>query len=74
MKKKEEVIILEGLVEKALPNAMFQVKLNDGNHTVLAHVSGKMRMHYIKLLPGDRVVVELTPYDLTKGRIVSRCK
>jgi translation initiation factor IF-1 len=74
MKKKEDVIILEGLVEKALPNAMFQVKLNEGNHTVLAHVSGKMRMHYIKLLPGDRVVVELTPYDLTKGRIVSRCK
>ena len=74
MKKKEEVIIMEGVVEKSLPNAMFQVKLNEGDHMILAHVSGKMRMHYIKLLPGDRVVVELSPYDLTKGRIVSRCK
>ncbi len=74
MAKKEDVIVMEGLVEKALPNAMFQVKLNGGDHTVLAHVSGKMRMHYIKLLPGDRVVIELSPYDLTKGRIVSRCK
>lgn len=74
MAKKEDVIVMEGLVEKALPNAMFQVKLNGGDHVVLAHVSGKMRMHYIKLLPGDRVVVELSPYDLAKGRIVSRCK
>lgn len=74
MKKKEDVIVMEGVVEKALPNAMFQVKLSGGDHTILAHVSGKMRMHYIKLLPGDKVVVELTPYDLTKGRIVSRCK
>lgn len=74
MKKKEDVIVMEGVVEKSLPNAMFQVKLNEGDHVILAHVSGKMRMHYIKLLPGDRVVVELSPYDLTKGRIVSRCK
>lgn len=74
MKNKEEVIVVEGVVEKSLPNAVFQVKLNEGDHLILAHVSGKMRMHYIKLLPGDRVVVELTPYDLTKGRIVSRCK
>lgn len=74
MKNKEEVIVVEGVVEKSLPNAVFQVKLNEGDHLILAHVSGKMRMHYIKLLPGDRVVVEMTPYDLTKGRIVSRCK
>ena len=74
MKKKEDVIAVDGVVEKALPNAMFQVRLMDGNHTILAHVSGKMRMHYIKLLPGDRVAVELSPYDLTKGRITSRYK
>lgn len=74
MKKKEDVIAIDGVVEKALPNAMFQVRLMDGNHTILAHVSGKMRMHYIKLLPGDRVAVELSPYDLTKGRITSRYK
>ncbi len=71
MKKKSDVIVIDGTVEKALPNAMFQVKI-EGDHLVLAHVSGKMRMHYIKLLPGDRVAVELSPYDLTKGRIVSR--
>lgn len=74
MKKKGDVIVLEGIVEKALPNAMFQVKLSDSDHVVLAHVSGKMRMHYIKLLPGDKVTVELSPYDLTKGRIISRHK
>lgn len=74
MAKKDDVIVVEGTVEKALPNAMFNVKLSTGDHTILAHVSGKMRMFYIKLLPGDRVVVELSPYDLTKGRIVSRCK
>ena len=73
MKKKEGVIIIDGVVEKALPNAMFQVKL-EGGHTILAHVSGKMRMHYIKLLPADKVAVELSPYDLTKGRIISRYK
>ncbi len=74
MKKKGDVIVMEGIVEKALPNAMFQVKLADSAHVVLAHVSGKMRMHYIKLLPGDKVTVELSPYDLTKGRIISRHK
>ena len=74
MKKKEDVIMMDGLVEKALPNAMFQVKLIESGHVILAHVSGKMRMHYIKLLPGDKVSVELSPYDLAKGRIVSRHK
>jgi translation initiation factor IF-1 len=74
MKKKGDVIVVDGIVEKALPNAMFNVKLVEGGHVVLAHVSGKMRMHYIKLLPGDRVAVELSPYDLTKGRIISRYK
>ena len=72
-KNKKDVISIEGVVEKALPNAMFQVQL-EGGHTILAHVSGKMRMHYVKLLPGDRVLVELSPYDLTKGRIVFRYK
>ena len=74
MKKKSDVIMMDGIVEKALPNAMFQVKLVEGEHAILAHVSGKMRMHYIRLLPGDKVAVELSPYDLTKGRIVSRYK
>lgn len=74
MKKKGDIIVLDGFVEKALPNAMFQVKLIEGNHTILAHVSGKMRMHYIKLLPGDKVAVEISPYDLSKGRIISRHK
>ena len=74
MKNKGDIIVLDGYVEKALPNAMFQVKLVEGEHTILAHVSGKMRMHYIKLLPGDKVAVEISPYDLTKGRIVSRYK
>lgn len=71
MSKKENVIVINGVVEKALPNAMFNVRITE-NHLVLAHVSGKMRMHYIKLLPGDRVAVELSPYDLSKGRIISR--
>ncbi len=71
MKKKNDVIIVNGVVEKALPNAMFQVTI-DGGHSVLAHVSGKMRMYYIKLLSGDKVAVELSPYDLKKGRIISR--
>lgn len=70
-KSKKDVIMVDGVVEEALPNAMFRVKL-EGGHVVLAHVSGKMRMYYIKLLPGDRVGVELSPYDLTKGRITSR--
>ncbi len=74
MKKKEEVIVMDGIVEKALPNAMFNVRLLEGDHVILAHVSGKMRMHYIKLLPGDKVAVELSPYDLAKGRIISRYK
>lgn len=74
MNKKEDVIVVDGVVEKALPNAMFNVRLLEGGHVILAHVSGKMRMHYIKLLPGDKVAVEISPYDLTKGRIVSRHK
>lgn len=74
MTKKTDVIVMDGTVEKALPNAMFQVKLVESGHVILAHVSGKMRMHYIRLLPGDKVAVELSPYDLTKGRIISRHK
>jgi len=68
---KEEAIYLEGKVVEALPNAMFRVEVETG-HTVLAHISGKMRVHYIRILPGDTVVVELSPYDLTRGRIVYR--
>ena len=68
---KEDVILLEGKVLEALPNAMFRVELETGNK-VLAHISGKMRMHYIRILPGDTVVVEISPYDLTRGRIVYR--
>ncbi|MFN3921871.1 MAG: translation initiation factor IF-1 [Caldimicrobium sp.] len=68
---KEDVIQLEGTVVEALPNAMFKVELETG-HVVLAHLSGKMRVHYIRILPGDRVVVELSPYDLTRGRIIYR--
>lgn len=71
--KKKDAILVDGIVVKALPNAMFHVEI-EGGHLVLAHVSGKMRMHYIKLLPGDKVAVELSPYDLTKGRIISRYK
>ena len=70
---KEEGIRVEGVVEEALPNAMFKVKL-ENEHEVLAHVSGKMRMHFIRILPGDRVQVELSPYDLTRGRITYRYK
>jgi translation initiation factor IF-1 len=70
--KKEEGIVVEGTVEEALPNAMFRVKLDGTDHTILAHVSGKMRMHFIKILPGDRVKVELSPYDLSRGRIIFR--
>jgi translation initiation factor IF-1 len=70
-KYKEKGIVLEGTVEEALPNAMFRVKLDTG-HTVLAHVSGKIRVHFIRILPGDRVKVELSPYDLTRGRIIYR--
>ncbi|MBI2865865.1 MAG: translation initiation factor IF-1 [Chloroflexi bacterium] len=68
---KKEAIEVEGTVIKTLPNAMFQVELANG-HQVLAHVSGKMRMHFIRILPGDRVLVELSPYDLTRGRITYR--
>ncbi|AIH04215.1 MULTISPECIES: translation initiation factor IF-1 [Thermodesulfobacterium] len=68
---KDDVILLEGKVIEPLPNAMFRVELETGNK-VLAHISGKMRMHYIRILPGDTVVVELSPYDLTRGRIVYR--
>jgi translation initiation factor IF-1 len=70
-KYKEKGIVLEGTVEEALPNAMFRVRLDTG-HEVLAHVSGKMRVHFIRILPGDRVKVELSPYDLTRGRIIYR--
>lgn len=68
---KEDVIELEGTVLEALPNAMFRVELTNG-HKVLAHISGKMRMHYIKILPGDKVTVEFSPYDLNRGRIIYR--
>ena len=70
---KEEAIEVEGKVIEPLPNAMFRVEL-ENSHRVLAHISGKMRMHFIKILPGDRVTVELSPYDLTRGRIVYRTK
>ncbi|MFQ5428156.1 MAG: translation initiation factor IF-1 [Thermodesulfobacteriota bacterium] len=68
---KEEAIQVEGTVVETLPNAMFRVELENG-HKILAHVSGKMRMHFIKILPGDKVTVELSPYDLTRGRITYR--
>jgi translation initiation factor IF-1 len=71
--KKEEAIQVEGTVVEPLPNAMFRVELENG-HKVLAHVSGKMRMHFIRILPGDKVTVELSPYDLSRGRIVYRFK
>ena len=70
---KKDAIEVEGTVVEPLPNAMFRVKL-DNDHLVLAHISGKMRMHYIRILPDDRVVVELSPYDLSRGRIVYRYK
>jgi len=70
---KDGVLELEGTVLEALPNAMFQVELENG-HQILAHISGKLRMNFIKILPGDKVTVELSPYDLTKGRITWRAK
>ena len=73
MTKSKEVIELSGTITETLPSAMFRVELDNG-HKVLAHISGKMRMHYIRILPDDRVVVELSPYDLTRGRIVYRYK
>lgn len=70
---KEEAIEVEGTIIEPLPNAMFRVELDNG-HKVLAHISGKMRMHFIKILPGDRVTLELSPYDLTRGRVIFRTK
>ena len=70
---KQDVIEVEGTILESLPNAMFQVKLENG-HVILAHISGKIRMNFIKMLPGDRVTVELTPYDLSRGRITYRFK
>ncbi|MBE3519850.1 MAG: translation initiation factor IF-1 [Firmicutes bacterium] len=70
---KQEGIEVEGTVVEALPNAMFRVEIQ-GGHRVLAHISGKMRINYIKILPGDRVLVELSPYDLSRGRIIRRFK
>jgi translation initiation factor IF-1 len=70
---KEGVIEVQGTVVETLPNAMFRVQLDNG-HKILAHISGKMRMHFIRILPGDRVTVELSPYDLTRGRITYRFK
>ncbi|MBU4487233.1 MAG: translation initiation factor IF-1 [Candidatus Delongbacteria bacterium] len=70
---KENTIKIDGIIKEALPNATFKVELENG-HIILAHVSGKMRMHYIKMVPGDKVKIEISPYDLTKGRIVYRNK
>jgi translation initiation factor IF-1 len=70
---KEDVIEVQGTIQETLPNAMFRVELENG-HRILAHISGKMRMHFIKILPGDKVTVELSPYDLTRGRITYRFK
>lgn len=70
---KQDVIEVEGTILESLPNALFQVKLENG-HVILAHISGKIRMNFIKILPGDRVTVELTPYDLNRGRITYRFK
>jgi translation initiation factor IF-1 len=70
---KKEAIEVEGVVAESLPNAMFRVELANG-HKVLAHVSGRMRVHYIRILPGDRVLIELSPYDLSRGRITYRFK
>jgi translation initiation factor IF-1 len=70
---KDDVIEVEGTVKEALPNAMFQVELGNG-HKVLAHISGKLRMNFIKILPGDKVTIELSPYDLTRGRITWRAR
>ena len=73
MAKRDDAIEMEGTVLETLPNAMFRVELDNG-HKMLAHISGKMRMHYIRILPGDKVVVELSPYDLSRGRITYRFK
>ena len=71
--KKDDIVRVEGVVKDTLPNALFKVEI-EGGHLVLGHISGKMRMNYIRILPGDRVVLELSPYDLTRGRIVRRLK
>lgn len=71
MKQKDDVVRIDGIVKETLPNAMFKVEV-EGGHIVLGHVSGKMRMNFIRILPGDKVVLELSPYDLTRGRIVRR--
>lgn len=73
MAKKDDIVSIDGIVQETLPNAMFRVMI-DGGHVVLGHVSGKMRMNYIRILPGDKVALELSPYDLTRGRIVRRYK
>jgi len=73
MSPKEEPIIVEGEVSEVLPNAVFRVKMDNG-HMVTAHVSGKMRMYFIRIVPGDKVIVEISPYDLTRGRIIRRDK
>jgi translation initiation factor IF-1 len=70
---KEDIIEIQGTVNETLPNAMFRVSLDNG-HKILAHISGKMRMHFIRILPGDKVTVELSPYDLSRGRITYRFK
>lgn len=73
MSKKEDIVCIDGTVQETLPNAMFRVVI-EGGHVILGHVSGKMRMNYIRILPGDKVALELSPYDLTRGRIVRRYK
>ncbi|MDR1665357.1 MAG: translation initiation factor IF-1 [Clostridiales bacterium] len=70
---KDDVIEVEGIVTEKLPNAMFQVQLENG-HKILAHISGKLRMNFIRIIPGDKVLIEMSPYDLTKGRIIWRDK
>jgi translation initiation factor IF-1 len=73
MSKKDDIVCIDGIVQETLPNAMFRVVI-EGGHVILGHVSGKMRMNYIRILPGDKVALELSPYDLTRGRIVRRYK
>lgn len=73
MSDNKEIVKLEGVIDETLPSTTFRVKLDNG-HMILAHISGRMRVNYIRLLPGDRVLVEMSPYDLTKGRIIQRLK
>jgi translation initiation factor IF-1 len=73
MSKEKELVKIEGMVEETLPSTTFKVRLDNG-HVILAHISGRMRVNYIRLLPGDKVLVEMSPYDLTKGRIIQRLK